>query len=567
MTPRATRSLSLCIAAIALAGSACAAPTPETDIDAGLQSTVEKRLLGDRSGACLAVGVVDVGRDGATATAPRFRRAYACADGDTPLRIGRNSAFEIGSVSKTMTATLLAGLIEQGKASLDDPLAAYLPGDTEVPAFEGQPILLRHIVTHTSGLPALPTGLDVADPTDPYAAMQPSQLLEALGRSRLAQAPGTTFAYSNFASMLLSYAVTRRAGDELEALLERQLFKPLDMDGAYVATPPEGIVEASGHIPNGDVVPAWHFDDALAGVGGVRATLDDMLRYAAAELGVAPAPLSTAIQRTQAPIATASGQAIAMNWMLAPVDGRTVLAHEGGTGGFSSLVAVDRERGRGVVILSDTALTALGGLGGLGMHLVDPSRPLPSPRRSEPAPEALMDALVGEWQLEGGPAMTVRRNGDALEIQAVGQPAFEMGHDSAGDFHPLAFDALMSPIEQADGTHAFVWRQGGGVMPAHRIEAGAAAPPTLPAAALAEYEGRYPLAPSDMVLAVDVRDGVLHAQATGQGAFPLVPAGEDVFKAASFGIEIRFQRDATGAVSGLALHQGGNVLGGGRLRP
>ena len=567
MSTRLSFRPTLLAASLVLSSAACASPQPEPEpgIDAALQATVEKRLAGDRSGACLAVGVIEMGAEAVPGALPRSRRAYACADGDDSPRIGRNSAFEIGSVSKTMTATLLAGLIEQGDAKLDDPLSDYLPEGTRVPDFDGQPILLRHIVTHTSGLPPLPTGVAVRDPSDPYAAMQPRQLLDALARSSLPQAPGTKFAYSNFASMLLSYAVTRRAGEGLEAMLDSRLFTPLGMDGAYIDARPGSIVEAQGHMPNGSTVPAWHFDDALAGVGGVRATLDDMLRYAAAELGNAPAPLSRAIERTQQPIATASGQPIAMNWMLAPLNGRTVLEHEGGTGGFSSLVAIDRERGRGVVILSDTALTALGGLGGLGMHLIDDTVPLPAPRKSMPAPPALLDALVGEWQLEGGPAMSVRRDGDALEVQAVGQPAFEMGYDSAGDFHPLAFDALMSPVRQGDGAYEFVWRQGGGAMPAHRIDARAAPAPTLPADVLAGYEGRYPLAPTDMILAISLKDGVLQGQATGQDAFPLVPAGKDVFTAAAFGIEIRFQRDADGKVNGLALHQGGNVLRGERL--
>ncbi|MBB1059728.1 serine hydrolase [Marilutibacter spongiae] len=564
MRPRPVLALPLLAAAV-LFGSACAAPPPAAAPDAGLQSTLDARLRGDRSGACMAVGVVDMAPEGAPDPSPRVRRAYGCAEGDA-ARIGPDSAFEIGSISKTMTATLLAGLVLDGKARLDDPLSAYLPEGTPVPDFEGQPILLRHLVTHTSGLPVLPP-IPVADAGDPYAAMRPDDLLQALGRVSLAQAPGSKFAYSNYASMLLSYAVARRAGTGLEALLDDRLFTPLGMEGAHVAHRPAGVVEAQGHMPNGQAVPAWHFDDALAGVGGVRATLDDMIRYAEAGLGAAPEPLASAMALTRQPIETASGRPIAMNWMRMQVDGRDVLAHEGGTGGFSSLIALDPARGRGVVVLSDTALTALGGLGGLGLHLVDEARPLPGPRTATPAPAALVDALVGDWQLEGGPALTLRRRGDGLEVQAPGQPAFEMGHDSAGDFYPLAFDALLSPTRTADGHHAFNWHQGGAVMPARRVDASA---PTQPASkapsagALAEYAGRYPLAPTDMLLTVSVRDGVLQAQASGQGAFELSSAGKDVFTARAFGIEIRFERDAQGRVSGLALHQGGNVLRGGK---
>ena len=84
---------------------------------------------------------------------------------------------------------------------------------------------------------------------------------------------------------------------------------------------------------------------------------------------------------------------VAMHWMIAPLAGRDVLMHEGGTGGFSSLVGFDPAHKRGVVILSDTALTVLGGLGSLGAHLLDPSVP-PGTPRPVPTPGAILAALT-----------------------------------------------------------------------------------------------------------------------------------------------------------------------------
>lgn len=542
---------------LALAVAATFALPAHAMTDAELDAIVAKRLHGDRTGACFAVAVID----GAVA------RSFTCAAADGSPRIGAHSAFEIGSVTKTMTSTLLADLIERGKADLDDPLADYLPEGTAVPEFEGAPILLRHVVTHTSGLPALPPGGLVNDMADPYAKLTPQSLLDALWDVTLERAPGTGFEYSNYASMLLSYAVARRAGEGMDALLRERVFTPLAMDGAHLSDPPAGVRTATGHTPNAQATGAWHFDTALAGVGGVRATLDDMVHYVQAHLGMRPSALDAALARTRQPVATASGQPMAMNWMLAPLEGRTVHAHEGGTGGFSSFVAFDTERKRGVVVLSDTALTSVGGLGSLGLHLLDDRIPLGTPRKAVQAPVDLLDALVGTWQLQGGPRMEVRRKDDALEIQAPGQPAFELGYDDAGDFYPLAFDALLRPQRGADGAYRFTWHQGGGVMAARRVEADAtAAPASAPALApaqLGEYAGTYPLMPS-MALEVRVQGDTLVAQATGQGAFPLVPVSADVFEASEYGIEIRFERDDAGEVTALALHQGGQILRGAR---
>ena len=199
--------------------------------DSGLAALVDQRLAGDRTGACMAVAVIEQ---------DAVARAFRCADPKDAARIDANTAFEIGSVSKTMTAVLLADLIGQGKASLDEPLSDYLPEGAAVPEFEGQPILLRHVVTHTSGLPALPSRLGATNMNDPYANLTEAALLASLGDVTLSAAPGSAFEYSNFASMVLSLAVARRAGSDLETLLKQRLFAPLGMDSAYITTPPDG---------------------------------------------------------------------------------------------------------------------------------------------------------------------------------------------------------------------------------------------------------------------------------------------------------------------------------------
>ena len=494
--------------ALVVSAAVLAAPAHALS-DAQLEQVVRQRLVGDRTGACFAVAVVE----------REVSRAFVCADPAKPSRIDASTAFEIGSVSKTMTSALLAELIGQGKGSLDDPLSAWLPEGTKVPTFQGQPILLRHVVTHTSGLPALPPGVAIADPNDPYAPVDAETLMASLERTPLDRAPGTRFEYSNFASMLLSYAVARRAGSDFESLLDARLFTPLGMDGAYVNLKPEGIRAATGHVPSGQPTPAWRFQTDVAGVGGVRATLDDMVRYVQAQLNPPASSLGAALTLSQQPVNPGSQPAMAMNWMMAPLDGRTLHAHEGGTGGFSSFVAFDRQQQRGVVVLSDTALHSLGGLGSLGLHLADASVPLGKPRKVTPAAGELLDGLSGDYRFANGTTMTLRRRGEALELQVPGQPAFALEHDDAGDFYPLAFDALLTPQRKADGRYGFTWHQGGAALPAVRVETSpAAAAPVLTPAQLQAYAGDYPLMPG-FVLKVFEREGKLYIQGTGQQAF------------------------------------------------
>lgn len=413
--------------------SSCfACTTAHATTDDGLQAIVGKRLHGDSSGACFAVAVID----------KTVSRAYVCADGkDAADRIDAMTAFEIGSVSKPMMAALLAGLIRDGKASLDDPLSAYLPKDSTVPTFDGKPILLRHIVTHTSGLPALPAGVEY-DPLNPYAKVDEATLLKALSTTALAQAPGAKFEYSNFAAMLLSYAIARRAGSDFETLLDTRVFAPLGMDSSYINRKPEGVAAAIGHTPDAKVTPAWTFPSDFAGVGGVRSTLDDMVRYVQGQFGGAPKPLDADFRMTHAAVSNDAKAPIAMHWMLAQLNGRTFLAHEGGTGGFSSFVAFDPEKKFGVVILSDTALHERGGLGSLGLHLLDPKVPLGKPRTGGSAPALVLsaeelDAYAGEYPLMPNFALTVRVDSGTLTAQATGQGVFPLA--------PTAKDVFEAP--------------------------------------------------------------------------------------------------------------------------
>ena len=536
-----------------LCGLLLAVPASAFALDvAGLAAVLEQRLQGDRTGACFAAAVV---------RPEGVARAVACADADPLRAIDADTAFEIGSVSKTLNGLLLQLLIEEGRLQLDDPVQTHLPEGVRMPQYGEAPITLRHLLTHTSGLPSLAPSWRITSPANPYRGIGVGELHDGLASVQLARAPGERFEYSNLGAMLLSDVISRVAGRAFGELARERVFQPLGMRSAHVGEAPAGVRVAAGHSPNTQAVPAWDFDPALAGVGGVRASLNDMVAYLEAQLGLMDSPLAASIAASHAPVHPQGGAPMGMGWMRAPLNASQVLVHEGGTGGFSSFVAFTEDRSRGVVVLSDTAMTSLGGLGSVGLHLLDDAVPLGAPRLVAEPPAELLDALVGDYRLQGGLKMVLSRRGAALQIQAEGQPAFAMGYDSAGDFYPLAFDAVLRPRVEA-GRASFVWLQGGGAQAATRIEPSSAAA-SADAQALADYVGTYPLMPG-FALKVFEEGGALMAQATGQGAFALAAAGADVFRADAFGIEIRFARGEDGRVSALALHQGGQVLRGER---
>lgn len=533
----------------------CATPAFAISND-DVRAALEQRFKGDRTGACVAAGVID---DGTTAT------GYYCADPNSQRPYDEHTAFEIGSVTKTMTAALLAEFIARGEIALSDPFAKLLPPGTAVPSFDGREITIADIVTHTSGLPALPANYRPPDMNNPYAAATERDLLDALATTRLTRAPGSKWEYSNFAIIALSYALAKRSGKDYETLLRERLLVPLGMNETYVNSRPSQVRLAQGHHPNATSAVPWDFHPDMAGVGGVRATLPDMLRYLEGQLGTRDSAITPALAQTQQQLASVDGHRMGMNWNLSTRNGHTRLSHGGGTGGYSSFAGVDRTAKRAVILLSDTALTANDGLASLGFHLLDPSSPAGAPRVVATADAKLIDALVGKYRLQGGLGLELRHTAEHLTIQADGQGEFEMGYDSAGDFYPLKFDALLRPTRKADGTYAFTWFQGGGALEAERLgqPVAVAGKWTPTEAQLADYAGNYPLTPN-FALRVSATGAKLFVQGTNQRSLEFVSVEKDVFVSDSVSAEIDFVRDAGDKVVALTLKQRGQVLRGER---
>jgi serine-type D-Ala-D-Ala carboxypeptidase/endopeptidase len=156
--------------------------------EAALTTRLKARFEGDRTGACAVAAIVEPAG---------VQRALACAsprkDGGPTL----DDAFEIGSISKTMTAFLVADLIAAGTWTLDDPIEKHLPPGTRVPSQGDRKILVRDLLTHSSGLPRLQRNLIPGNASDPYADMTEKDLLRGLATARLQGTIGGQADYSN----------------------------------------------------------------------------------------------------------------------------------------------------------------------------------------------------------------------------------------------------------------------------------------------------------------------------------------------------------------------------------
>ncbi|MFE7142409.1 serine hydrolase domain-containing protein [Streptomyces sp. NPDC057644] len=200
-------------------------------------------------------------------------------------------AYELGSASKPYAGLLLARLVAQGRVRYEDRAADLLaPGFPVHPAVRR--ITLRHLLTHTSGLPGLPADFyPQAVPrwsTDPYGGYPADRVVRAFLRARPRHRPGTRWRYSNFAVSVLGHTLAAATGTPWEVLLHQQVLAPLGLAATRVRPGPEG-TDAVGHRRDGTPVPALDTGGFTA-AGAVRATPLDLLTFLEAHLD-GPEPL------------------------------------------------------------------------------------------------------------------------------------------------------------------------------------------------------------------------------------------------------------------------------------
>jgi len=162
-----------------------------------------KALLHQRIAQKRAVGLAAVLFENGTTRI--VTAGVARADGPA---IAADTEFEIGSVTKTFTALLLADAVVGGRVRLDDPVTRYV--DAPGLARDGKAVTLGQLATHSSGLPRLPRNLAPANPADPYADYDAAKLMAFLAGDVLQRTPGSAYEYSNLGAGLLGYALTMR---------------------------------------------------------------------------------------------------------------------------------------------------------------------------------------------------------------------------------------------------------------------------------------------------------------------------------------------------------------------
>jgi serine-type D-Ala-D-Ala carboxypeptidase/endopeptidase len=322
--------------------------TDSADWKAALQQA-GSRYVRRKPGAILVVGVLN----GPSREIHVFQR-----EGLIDTETAKKLLFEIGSITKVFTSALLADMVLHQEVHLEDEISKFL-GDKLPANSSAAKITLLQLATHTSGLPRLAPQtyrtVFLQGVSNPYRDFSEQDLLQYLSKCKNLQ-PTKTAKYSNLGMDLLSYVLSLRCGESFEHALRRRICLPL---GLYDTVMTLGDGQARrlvpGHSANGRTVPNWDFQ--FGGAGGLYSTVDDLLTFLEANLGHIDADIAESLGLCHVPRdkkLSGTENVIGLNWLIHPSG---ITWHNGGTGGYRSFIGFSKQKGVGVVVLSNYAVS------------------------------------------------------------------------------------------------------------------------------------------------------------------------------------------------------------------
>ena len=419
-----------------------------------------------------------------------YARGFGRRDRERDLPVGADTVFGIGSITKSFTCVAVMQLQERGRLSVQDGVQRFLPEFSTPDPEAARAITIHHLMTHSSGLPPLPSlypAMARSIAGDPAAPPQlaggevhpidtPAELMDAIahGDYRLLGPAGAHFSYSNDGYALLGTIIERASGQSYPAYLRQHIFEAAGMTTATLS--PAAVAEMDDVATlyavrqNADgtetvyPAPQWWDAPAMLAAGFIKCSARDLLRYleiyrTGGRVGserILGAESVAAMCRPHIAIDPASGYGYGLR--VTPYHGATLIEHSGGLKGIGAQVAVVPERGVTGAALANAAgapsgivlLRAVNGLLGLplGTRRAEYAAVAPAPDR-----EALA-AYAGLYRSGEGARIEVSVDAGGLIFATEGRrvPARHVGGDA------------FVVTQREDETYARFLRDGGGAV-------------------------------------------------------------------------------------------------------
>jgi CubicO group peptidase (beta-lactamase class C family) len=483
----------------------------------------------------------------ATDGTPVLTGGYGSADLEHDVAITPETIFEAGSVSKQFTAAAVLLLAREGRLSLDDPVRKYVP---EVPDF-GTPLLIRHMLNHTSGLRDWGSVASIAGWPRMTRVHTHAHVLEIVShQNALNFTPGTRWSYSNTGFNLAAIIVQRVSGTPFPEFTKTRLFQPLGMTHTSWRDDYTRIVKSRAMAYTEDRASgAFRTDmpfENVYGNGGLLTTVGDLLKWNENFVTPVVGNASFVAEEQQAgKFSDGRTHGYALGLFVGKYKGLREVNHSGSTAGYSAFLTRFPDQHLSVAVLCnvDTARATQYAHDVADLYLGDRLKPVPPPKSEIMLLGQETDDIVGVYrnQKTGVPLVLARdKNGVRVERGRGGVLAF---------ISPSRFVDATGQTWDIDNRGALHVSDEFGTMDVY--ERAVSAKPA--AAQLQEFAGTYESAEAETTLTAAIEDGGLVLKRRPETTIKLTPIYTDAFNAGSLGVVI-FRRDA-GRVTALSVVQ------------
>jgi CubicO group peptidase (beta-lactamase class C family) len=353
---------------------------------------------------------------------------YGYADLEAKKPVTAQTVFRIASITKTFTSTAIMILRDRGKLQLDDPVAKYLSWFTYKNRYpDGPAVTIRHLLTHTSGLPreaAFPYWTDNNFPSR-------EEMVEAFHNQESVFEPETKLKYSNLGMAILGEIVAVAGGEPFDRFIQKNILDPLEMNSTSVI--PAGEIRnriAVGYnrrMPDGSRKRTPFFDSkGLTSAANIASTAEDLARYASAHMRQGPVGgkqiLKTSSLREMHRVQWLNpgwGSGWGLGFSVSKSGDRVTFGHGGWAGSHTSNLAVSPDEKVAVVVMtnSDDGVPSFFASRILTMLAPAIKKSLPAPAPAAPPDTAAWKKYVGRYSdPDGGITDVMVFNGKLMMV-------------------------------------------------------------------------------------------------------------------------------------------------------
>lgn len=496
-----------------------------------------------------------------------FKKGYGMASIELGIPNTPEMKFQIGSITKQFTATAILQLQEKGLLSLDSPITKHLP---EYPQETGDKITIRHLLSHTSGIPNYTDMPDIM--TQKALPVTVDELLTTFKDKPLEFEPGEKYKYSNSGYVVLGAIIEAVSEKTYEDYIRENILEPLKMRNSgydhrdrIMENRAAGYTEnEKGELRNADFV---HMS-APYSAGALYSTVEDMLIWDQA-LYTEKLLKKGSLERMFTPVKKNYGY----GWLIEEKYGRTLVWHNGGIDGFHTTFNRWVDDSLCVVVLSNNDSAPVENIAsGLAAMIFEKPYDVPVIKTPIDVDPKVFADYEGVYQIEEEEYRFVTSEDTALYSQRGGSVRFRLYPEAEDKFY-FEHDHTVTLIFVRDGNGKVikhVIHQQGEDHPAEKLE-GEKAEKILAAKQAKEevaevdpkiferYVGEYQLGPG-FILTVRTRENRIFAQATGQQEAEIFPKSETEFFLKVVDAQITFVMGENDSVTSLILHQGGQDM-------